>query len=263
MITEHPYTVTKSKELIVFVHVPKTAGTSVNTALEMAGLVGQSHIEHWLDKPSIAKKIIPQLDWVSGHMSLLTMKSFLAGVSNRKLRFFATIRLPQSQVASHYNWLIEIFHRRSKFEKIFQIRPRFYKRHPDRIKDISERIRRNDNSDPSAIIAQLAMEPHQFLNVQSRVLLGDDALTVTEAIVKEKLRQYEFVATESNVNELIQKIVGTSALSNQLSNKSRYHFDPCVFRTEQMTEFLNEFNSADNFVYDIVTESQRNVPYLA
>jgi hypothetical protein len=74
------------------------------------------------------------------------------------------------------------------------------------------------------------------------------------------MQHRQFVTTESNINQLIQKIVGTSALSNQLSNKSCYHFDPCVFRTEQMTEFLDEFNAADNFVYNVVRESQKSVP---
>ncbi|HEY9020869.1 MAG TPA: hypothetical protein VIN17_09465 [Paracoccaceae bacterium] len=227
-------------DLIVFVHVPKTGGTAINHALTRSGLKGQDHIEHWLDKPDLAQKRLPTLDWVSGHVPYPTMRSFLSAHTPRVLRFFAAIRSPIEQVASHYNWLIEIHHRG----------PQVYNRHPQSIRTISERIRNTDNTDPDAIIGQLKAASSLFLNQQSRVLLGANAEKLTEAERLSCLRTFDYIGTETNFSTLITKMTDTPLAQITRHNESKYHIDPKIFRTQEMQRFLQEFNRGDYSLYD-------------
>lgn len=183
------------------------------------------------------------LDWVSGHVALPRMQSFLSTVTKRRLRFFSVIRSPVDQVASHYNWLIEIYHRGEAF----------YKAHPPAIQKLSERIRRTDNTDPEAIIAQLKAEVGLFLNQQSRTLLGWRGAALTEQECLQRLSQYEYVATENDLQYLLQRMTGSQSQAPTHENKSRYHFDPAVFYTDKMQRFLETTNAADILLYKVVT----------
>lgn len=229
-------------DLIVFVHVPKTGGTAINHALTRSGLKGQDHIEHWLDKPDLAQKRLPTLDWVSGHVPYPTMRSFLSAHTPRVLRFFAAIRSPIEQVASHYNWLIEIHHRG----------PQVYNRHPQSIRTISERIRNTDNTDPDAIIGQLKAASSLFLNQQSRVLLGANAAKLTEAERQSRLRAFEHIATENDLPTLIGHMTGKTDPILEPANRSEYHFDPQVFHAPRMKEFLMQSNKADEQLFELL-----------
>ena len=228
-------------DLIVFVHVPKTGGTAINHALTRSGLKGQDHIEHWLDKPDLAQKRLPTLDWVSGHVPYPTMRSFLSAHTPRVLRFFAAIRSPIEQVASHYNWLIEIHHRG----------PQVYNRHPQSIRTISEWIRNTDNTDPDAIIGQLKAAPSLFLNQQSRVLLGANAAQLTEAECLDKLKQYNRVMNQDSLTQLIEEMTGKSVEATNHSNKGRYHFDPKVFKNENLVNYLKNFSKSDEVLFKL------------
>ena len=238
----------RQTDLIVFVHVPKTAGTTVARHLSAAGLRGQDHIEHWLDHPDRATDRLQNLDWVSGHIPLPRMRSFLSSVTQRRLRFFSAIRSPVDQVASHYNWLMEIYYRGEEF----------YNRHSKEIHAISERIRKTDNTKPGSIITQLMAECGLFQNQQSRTVLGRTAPNLTTSQLEDILEEFEFVATEADLPCLVYKMTGTRSQVTHRDNKSSYHFDASIFRSPEILEFLAEFNSADHLLYDVVTS--RNAP---
>jgi len=153
----------KFNPISVFIHVPKTAGSTVNDYLERLSAHGSSHIESWINDDAVASEKMLQLDWVSGHVQFPQMRARLAANTARHLRFFTLIRDPIKQLMSHYNWLIEIYHRGNVF----------YDGHPQRIKEISQAIRASDNDDPRTIIRQISAAPGLFLNQQSRTVLGD------------------------------------------------------------------------------------------
>lgn len=235
----------KAKEtpLIVFIHIPKTAGTTVNHLLSSSGMAGQDHIQNWLEKNDEAANIISSADWVSGHIDFLAMRALICSLSPRNLRFFSIIRSPLSQISSHYNWLIEIFKRGGNF----------YDNHPDRIKEISENIRATDNTRPENVIRQLSLAPGLFLNQQSRTLIGEDVSRLSRGEIIERLSIYEFVATESFLPELLKKMTNQSCGEISRKNQSEYHFDPAVFKAPEMTEFLNQHHRTDMMVYEIVS----------
>src|SRR3546814_3891472 len=54
---------------LVFIHVPKTAGSTVNAIMKGHSPNGQGHIEELLDEDMEFKKAVNNLDWMSGHVS--------------------------------------------------------------------------------------------------------------------------------------------------------------------------------------------------
>lgn len=229
--------------LIAFVHVPKTAGSMVNHVLARLDLPGQDHVESWLADPAARVEALAGLSWVSGHVPRPALAGLLSGMTARRLRFFSVVRDPVEQIRSHYNWLIEIFHRGEPF----------YGNHPDIIKTISESIRGTDNTDPEQIRAQILRWPGLFLNQQARVVFGEDGIRLDGPAMAARLRSdYEFVAREEGLAELIRRITGQEAPELPRVNDSRSHFDPAVFRTPGMIEFLQTRHAADFRLYAAV-----------
>lgn len=225
--------------LVLFVHVPKTAGSTVNHHLAQTGIPGASHVEHWIDTPAEVLRRTCGLGWVSGHVSLPGMQR-LAALTRRPARFFTLIREPTAQVASHYNWLIEIFQRGTTF----------YNGHPPRIREISERIRSSDNSDVCAVIENLQRHAGLFLNQQSRVVIGEDVADLSQAAIGERLSVYAHAACDGGIAALVRAMTGRTPGPVAWVNRSTRHVDPGIFRSPAMQEFLACENALDRALHD-------------
>lgn len=231
--------------LIVFLHVPKAAGSTVNRHLRAWSRRGLDHIERFRDTPDRLARKLPRLDWVSGHLAQNRMLDLLARVTGRDLLLFGTVRDPVAQVASQYNWQIEIFHRSH----------RFYMGHPAGIRAISERIRAADNTDPDAIIDILHSHSGLFLNLQSRFLLGDD-IDLTGPDHAPRLARFSALTTAKDLPSLVQRMTGAPARDLPRQNTSPYHFDPSVFREPKLLTFLGDENSHDSRLFAQISAEQ-------
>jgi hypothetical protein len=229
--------------LIAYIHVPKTAGSTVNHVLKMWDRRGQDHCEAIIDDPARLAQRVADIRWISGHVTLPVMRDALSAVTARPTEFFGLVRDPTAQVISHYNWLIEIFHRGGEF----------YFGHPPEIREISERIRASDHADPAAIIANLSAFSGLFLNQQSRCVLGMVEEGLTEADLREGLAAYACVTTEAELPELILRATGRRLEGAPRKNQSPYHFDRAVFATPELRAFLAEHNALDQRLYDLVS----------
>jgi hypothetical protein len=229
--------------LTVFIHVPKTAGSTVNDYLLRSGRNGHAHVEAWINDDNTASSHLKTADWVSGHVPFGHMRARLSKNTNRHLRFFTLVRDPIKQLMSHYNWLIEIYHRSAAF----------YDGHPDQIKTISKNIREADNSDPLAVIAQLEATPGLFLNQQSRLVLGGLPIGKSDKEFKERLAVYEMIATEKHLPDFITKISGLPYDDTKRENVSQYHFDKNVFASKVMQDFINQKHSVDVALYEYLS----------
>jgi hypothetical protein len=107
--------------LLAFVHVPKTAGSTVNAVLDLCSPRGLSHCEvifhtdAFLDHAS-------DCDWLSGHIG----RDFFAGRLswlNRPVEYFASTREPIAQLLSMLNWHFEISHREPEWFLLIQPQP--------------------------------------------------------------------------------------------------------------------------------------------
>ena len=224
--------------LIVFVHIPKTAGSTINAALNAHFDRGFMHCEGMIDDLQSLARVAGDVDWISGHVPFHLMRGRLQQVTDRPLRFFSIMREPVSQVCSHYNWLIEI-HRRGG---------RFYRNHPEGIRKLSEQVRNTDNSDPAAIIENLRSNRGLFLNMQSSMLLGRNYDWNSGQLLKH-LRKYEFVGTPQDLPELLKRMCGAEQPRPERHNSALYHYDKAIFRTPRLTNFLMRSNFLDWTLY--------------
>lgn len=229
--------------LIAFVHIPKNAGSTVNRLLMDWDDRGNAHCESVTRKGSAyLSSHLDKLKWISGHLSLPKFKEELRPHTARRIDFFTLLREPVAQVASHYNWLIEIFHRGKSF----------YNGHPENIRAISSRIRAADNSDPHAVIGLLSDYRGLFLNPQSRYALGPNASGLTTPELMRRIDEYAFIGAERDMAKLIEKATGHSPEFSYSENSSRYHFDRDVFTSPELARFLKENNADDMKLYDCV-----------
>ena len=229
----------RSRAINVFIHIPKTAGSTVNAYLERSGALGESHVEAWIENDATTSEKLLNLDWVSGHVPFSHMRARLAKNTARNLRFFTLVRDPIKQLMSHYNWLIEIHHRGGAF----------YDGHPQRIKEISQAIRSSNNDDPSSVKRQISAAPGLFLNQQSRLVLGDLAHTLSSDEYDDRLALYNLIATESSLPSFVQQISGLDYEDARRENVSPYHFDKSVFESDALRSFIEERHGADLALY--------------
>ncbi len=232
----------KFSTLKAFVHVPKTAGSMVNGHLNRSELLGKDHIEAWRGKPELAKTQLRKLDWVSGHVNFPEMRAMLSAASPRPLEFYTALRDPVQQLASHYNWLIEIYHRGKAF----------YENHPAPIKNISERVRNADNSNPFEVIAQLEAAPGLFLNQQCRTVLGENLGDMSAEMLHNRLSVFRYIACETTLPTLIQNLLKRPSGVLSHDNASTYHFDPSIFQSKELQTFLAQRHAADLALYGFV-----------
>jgi len=75
-----------NSKLSCFVHVPKTAGSSVNTMLAECA-PGSAHVESFLDNRGQMRQILKDSQWVSGHVNFDVMRNLALG-SGRPVDFF-------------------------------------------------------------------------------------------------------------------------------------------------------------------------------
>lgn len=238
----------RTNPLTVFIHVPKTGGTTINSYMRRTGRRGEDHIEAWINNDKEITEKLGHLEWVSGHVPINKMHERLSLHSFRPLHYYALLREPAKQIMSHYNWLIEIYHRGEQF----------YLEHPPRIRDISKEIRSVDNSNPRCIIRQLEKHADLFLNQQSRMVLGNKHSYLQDTSFIGELGRYNMVAVEEYIAFFVRQISGLPYRSSIRRNVSKYHFDRATFECSEIIDFLADKNFHDIELYNLVRDMNKN-----
>lgn len=240
------------RPLIFLVHVPKTAGSTVNKYLQEhvpGGLLQCNRL--FTDELAKLPKVAETAPWLSAHIDFTTAEEKLRAATDRPVRFFTCIRTPKQQVMSHYNWLIEIYHKGGDF----------YRRHTDRAKAISEKIR-NSSHNVDQIINNLKQFSDLFLNVQSRYILGKGFDWNSGQLIQQ-LDKYEMIVDSPNVDKLLSRMLGQPITMPRRENVSPYHFDKAAFDHPRMRDFLRRFNTLDELVYRAAVAEAPREPALA
>ncbi|NDV00959.1 hypothetical protein [Pseudoroseicyclus tamaricis] len=259
-------------DLPVFIHVPKTAGSTLNAALvahhasgpfapawralpaplrdnsvllrrlgpSMGG--GLPHAGHYEGEPEKLTRLLREARWASGHIQRRRFAP-MAAVAGRSPRWVSVLRDPTEQVASHYQWWIEI-HERGWLR---------FRRYPPFFRDLSRQIRAADNSDPEAVIPFLALHHTLFLNLQADYLMPEGRETPVEAM-PEALATFAGLGLGSDIAPAFRAMTGAEAPPLPRHNASRSRFDRAVFRTERMREFLAEHNALDERLWALAQE---------
>ncbi|HET6378286.1 MAG TPA: hypothetical protein VFG05_08280 [Methylocella sp.] len=226
--------------LIVFVHVPKTGGSTVNELLLSCSHRGRKdcHLIPGLKLESIARSS----DWLSGHIERNRFSHALAGL-DRPIEYFATVREPVAQLVSHLNFQFEIYYRG----------PLYFFRFPRIIQLMSEQVRSTDFSKAESIIA-LLQRFKGFLNLQARMVLGADYSEISGSETERRLAAYTYIALNENLESLYPAF-GFARLPERVgalreNEASKYHFDPAIFQSEEIQSFLAEHHAHDFRLYE-------------
>lgn len=220
--------------LIFFVHVPKTAGSTVYSYLAEAEPAGRIHVETILGKETAFRNAASSAPWMSGHVPLLDAIRSVSAATDRKVRYFSLMRNPTDQIRSHYNWFYEM-HARG---------PAFYDDVPSWAKEVSAAIRASADT-PGAILENLRRYRDVFMNNQARHIL-DPNLSMP---MGEGLRHYEMIATEQNISDLLTRMLGRQTIVKRSVNASLYHFTLAHFDDPQVQEYIASANTLDWQIY--------------
>lgn len=219
--------------LIAHVHVPKTAGSTINALLRRHVGTGQDHIQGVVNDPDALAALASENLWIAGHVPAPRLKEALDACAT-KASFVTSLREPNAHVASHYNWLIEIGHKGQDF----------LNGHPPAIREIHQRISASDNSNPLVIIENLEKNPGLFLNCQTSYVVGQNH-EFRDARYAEALDMFDAVVFSDDLATGIAAIIPGQDICPEKTNASNYHFDPAVFETPELQSFLAERNRAD------------------
>ena len=232
---------TSGGQLFLHVHVPKTAGTTINRILSEA-LGAGSHVlhDHVLQPVDELQRVVAESNWLAGHVPVDRALDAIKD-DPREHIVLCGLREPKFHVISHYNWLIEIGCRGEQF----------FEDHPQRIKEVHHDIKSTDKTDPDAVIRTLQRYDTLFLNSQVKYVIGNRWSDISLSY-KYELDQYDMILTsKEEVFSFASSLLGEGASSFE-ENRSDMHFDPAVFDTPQMLEFLADRNRADEALWRIV-----------
>ncbi|MGH6813625.1 MAG: hypothetical protein ACREDM_15220 [Methylocella sp.] len=232
--------------LIVFVHVPKTAGSTVYKVLWSCSHRGQGHCEG-IPRPKLLDAA-RRHDWLRGHLPRETFATYLISL-DRPIEYFATIREPISHILSHLNWQFEIYNRG----------PIFFLAQHHNLQLRSNEVRATDYSKTSSVIALLLRYKDIFLNFQARMILGDDFAAIPGSEVARRVAAFTFIATKENLSALYPAF-GFAQLPKQINElrenaAQKYYFDTTLFQSQEILDFLAQHHSHDFRLYDCVRQT--------
>jgi hypothetical protein len=228
--------------LIVFVHVPKTAGSTIKQVLNLctprANGWAELIIGNCVSFPGLARK----LDWVGGHLGRDQFANALIWC-DRPLEYFASVREPVSQLVSVLNWSFEKYSRGD-----------YYARYSLDEQRLDAEVMSTDFNNPAAILNLLFRCPG-LLNIQSRLVPGVDFAALSDDEVARRLATYTFVATEADLLRLYRAF-GFAQLPDGVDkireNVAKPHFDRRVFDSPRFKEFLSIHHKHDLRLYSAV-----------
>lgn len=236
--------VRRSMPLIVFVHVPKTAGSTVAKVLKICRYRGRKHCENFPIRDLLVHA--RHGDWIAGHLSKDAFGAAFATL-DRVTAYYATVRDLIAQLISHINWHLE-FSRRMEVSGL----GRFPGNDP-----INIDIKRTKFSDESSIIELIEKYANIFLNFQSSSVIGHDFKTISASEHYRRLMSYCYIAREHDLPTLYRAF-GFLEIPDNVDtlheNVSRPNFDSSAFEGSKVREFLNRHHAHDFRLYEAVGE---------
>jgi len=241
------------KSKIFFLHIPKTAGSSVNEMLAL-GFEKEKvrfHIEN--DRIEQYRNIdTAQLDMFSGHISLAEVNRYLSLEDFLKVTI---VRDPFQQLISHINWV--------KFISENPESP-FFINHPENIKEFSLMLRELDFSDLSAVEVFFNNLPNigisLFCNSQTRYLCKENVpLVITERDSQKAISGlpfFDIIGTVEKIDNFINEIYSRMnwEISNEMVKTNVLDNKYCLDQNScDLKEILFPLYCADQVVYNYIS----------
>jgi hypothetical protein len=229
--------------LIMYVHVPKTAGSTISRILGLCTPRGTHSVHLVLDHGDAFLGLARDSDWIGGHEPRDNLANHLIWL-DRPVEYFASVREPSAQLASHLNFSFERYCRINYYDQCT----------PDD-QQIDAEVMSIDFANPAAIISLLLRHAGHYLNIQSRYVLGLDFAAISDNEIRRRLATYTYVASEYDLPKLYRAF-GFAELPEGVDefreNVAKYYFDTRVFDSPKLREFLAYHHRHDHRLYAAV-----------
>lgn len=230
--------------LLVYVHIPKTAGMTVSRILGNLSPRGVDACHVQALRPGFIDTA-RESDWISGHLGRDTFGLILKGL-DRETDFFSTVREPVAQICSHLNYS---FHRQKSLD--------YYDRYSLHEQSIDADVMSTDFHHAASVIKLLLTWRNLFLNIQSRLVIGADFEALSESEVDERLSAYKFIATDRTLPQLVDHFgffQREKMKALPIVNTASYYFDPAIFEHPQLRRFLHHHHRHDSRLYQKICQ---------
>ena len=191
-----------SKPPLLYVHIAKTAGSTVNKVLtelfsSTNSIIHAESNADWKNRVSEGT-----VDFLSGH---IPYKAFLQLDELKHYKKSITFREPYSHVISHISWIRALALSENKVR---------YNEHPDYIQKLSDKLASFDLSKPSEIskvILSFAPLEHRLLdNTQTRYIRTDLVKAVVDehdlVDARNNLKYFDYIGNDNNIGGFLEKI---------------------------------------------------------
>jgi len=246
-----------TKDRIFYLHIPKTAGTSMNTFLssKFDDKEVLTHLESnkILNAANFAKKT-EKYKYISGHVVLPRMIRDL-DVFNT-MTTVATFRRPIEHVVSHISWVRKLGDpgQEKKLGK-----------HTPEIKRIVNKLLEIDLSNPDDITIFIEWleekELYLFHNTQTKYLCGGAPGVFTPQMINTALihlNKIDFVGTVERLNDFYLLLAGSLSLKVEKDELVKENANGCNFGLDisdtKISKVLQHLVDWDNLIYRIAKE---------
>lgn len=242
----------------VFVHIPKTAGTFINSSLAAAGKRVLVHCESCIDSPDFLNYIC-QHEWISGHVPSYKFKERFSSL-NVDAEFYTVLRNPIRQLISQICWQIEIC---AKAEDNHS----FLKQHPEEsiLRILS--VLFSDLTDESSLDNLLSRNSGYLTNNQTITLMAEYAIDLSFQALnngnrlsylchfyqqcRAMINTFTFIGSDLDMENVLFNfgILDSSVADNVERNESRLYLNPDLLQTPQCIKMLINHQLLDCILY--------------
>ncbi|WP_417528911.1 hypothetical protein [Marinomonas shanghaiensis] len=247
------------KPPLLYVHIAKTAGSTVNKVL--VDLFGKKRsIVHAESVPNWKVKVEnDELCYLSGHIPFSVFNE------SEKVKGFKkaiTFREPYSHVVSHLCWIRALS---------LEVNEERYNSHPEYIQKLSDKLSLVDFSSPKSIEKLIegldAVEFRLLDNTQSRYIRkGNSASAVSEKDLEgcfENLQCFDFVGVDKDISNFLKSICDYYDFEKQVDLKMKENVSRNNFgfdlSSEELKKSLLPLIRYDLFLYDSLVKVSNNV----
>ena len=254
LIENHKKTIDMLAEKTIAIHIPKTAGSSVNKLFENTyGAVNCAcHIEQYRTKPdvqSIYKDLLTNKKFLSGHLSYWAFKLYFP-IDDQNISIITFLRDPLFQLVSHIKWI-----------KAAYARPQFRKQKNKSLLEFSEQLSNIDLLDTDKLCNFLLEENDTSYNLlrnkQTRYLCpeqpplhlkrehAESALGTLDKLSFVGITEY----FEESTKALCQKFDIPVKYDNEEENRTPIKEDIDT-NHPRMNKILRSYIGLDELIYD-------------
>lgn len=211
---------------LAFMHIAKTAGSSVNEYFESLYSTSRSlsFAEHSVYNGSSLSDLFERYEFVSGHLFFGHFFDLAPHVKKMTI-----IREPFAQLASHVRWINR--YNRHDLSKEFAELPR-------EVRDLVGYVGQFDLSNPKDLDHLFTNLPpygyYLFNNLQCRYLIGDSAFMDPIS-----LRDADFACEHLNMFDIVITLENLSGMIPRVARK-------CGFKAKKFYEFVNKSEEVKN-----------------